>query len=58
MAECGELNISRNNLYGREFILKRNRYLIENSSIAMDFLRTQIASLNKKSLKKYNKFSN
>ena len=47
----GTKYISCNNLDGREFIFKLNRYLTEDSSNAKNCLRTQIALLNKKSLK-------
>ena len=41
---------SPNNLSGRQFIFNRMRYLIMDTSNTMNFLLTQIASLNKKSL--------
>ena len=36
---------------GREFLFKLNRYLTEDTSNAMNFIRTQISALNKLSLK-------
>ena len=40
-----------NELYSGEFLFKLNRYLIEDTPDAMNFIRTQICSLNKRSLK-------
>ena len=40
-----------NELYSGEFLFKLNRYLIEDTPNAMNFIRTQICSLNKRSLK-------
>ena len=43
--------ISSNSINGRKFIFKLNRHLIEGICNAINFVRTHIASLNKKSLK-------
>ena len=44
----GTDNIFSNSLKVRKFIFKLNRYLIEDISNVMNFLRTQIPSINKK----------
>ena len=38
---------------GGEFLFKLNRYLIEDTPNAMNFIRAQICSLNKRSLKNF-----
>ena len=44
-------HISSNSLHCLKFIFKLNRYLIEDTSNVINFLCTQIVSLNKKYLK-------
>ena len=47
----GTKHISSNNRNGREFIFIYVRYLLEDTSNAMNFLRTQIVTLKKRYLK-------
>lgn len=50
--------ISCNNLNGKGFIFNLNEYLIDDTNNAMNTLRTQITSLNKKSLRNIDQYSN